>query len=124
MLYDGQDAFEMGEEPLARFRNRNVGFVFQFHYLLPEFTALENTAMPGLISRLPRAEAEQVAEGRVAGQIGAEHHHVHEVAGDAGELRSSGAANLHATLVFRGRGSSSRSRHALNGPRDANGRKI
>jgi len=61
VLYDGQDAFEMGEEPLARFRNRNVGFVFQFHYLLPEFTALGNTAMPGLISRLPRAEAEQVA---------------------------------------------------------------
>jgi lipoprotein-releasing system ATP-binding protein len=61
VLYNGQDAFEMGEEPLARFRNRNVGFVFQFHYLLPEFTALENTAMPGLISRLPRAEAERVA---------------------------------------------------------------
>jgi lipoprotein-releasing system ATP-binding protein len=61
VLYDGQDAFEMGEEPLARFRNRNVGFVFQFHYLLPEFTALENAAMPALISRLPREEAEQVA---------------------------------------------------------------
>ena len=61
VLYDGQDAFEMGEEPLARFRNRNVGFVFQFHYLLPEFTALQNAAMPGLISRLPREEAEQVA---------------------------------------------------------------
>jgi len=61
VLFDGQDAFEMGEEPLARFRNRNVGFVFQFHYLLPEFTALQNAAMPGLISRLPRAEAEQVA---------------------------------------------------------------
>jgi lipoprotein-releasing system ATP-binding protein len=61
VLYDGQDAFEMGEEPIARFRNRNVGFVFQFHYLLPEFTALQNAAMPGLISRLPREEAEQVA---------------------------------------------------------------
>ncbi len=61
VLFDGQDAFEMGEEPLARFRNRNVGFGFQFHYLLPEFTALQNAAMPGLISRLPRAEAEQVA---------------------------------------------------------------
>src|SRR4051794_40606082 len=46
VLYDGEDAFAMGEEPLARFRNRNIGFVFQFHYLLPEFTALENTAMP------------------------------------------------------------------------------
>ena len=61
VLYDGQDAFAMGEEPLARFRNRNIGFVFQFHYLLPEFTALENTAMPALIGRMPRPEAEQVA---------------------------------------------------------------
>jgi len=61
VLFDGQDAFEMGEEPLARFRNRNVGFVFQFHYLLPEFTALQNTAMPGLISRQSREEAERVA---------------------------------------------------------------
>jgi lipoprotein-releasing system ATP-binding protein len=61
VLFDGQDAFEMGEEPLARFRNRNVGFVFQFHYLLPEFTALQNTAMPGLISRMQREEAEGVA---------------------------------------------------------------
>ena len=60
VLYDGQDAFAMGEEPLARFRNRNIGFVFQFHYLLPEFTALENTAMPALIGRMPRPEAEQV----------------------------------------------------------------
>ena len=61
VLYDGQDAFAMGEESLARFRNRNIGFVFQFHYLLPEFTALENTAMPALIGRMPRPEAEQVA---------------------------------------------------------------
>jgi lipoprotein-releasing system ATP-binding protein len=61
VLYDGQDAFEMGEERLARFRNRNIGFVFQFHYLLPEFTALQNAAMPALISRLPREEAERVA---------------------------------------------------------------
>src|SRR2546430_17334594 len=61
VLYGGQDAFEMGEEPLARFRNRNIGFVFQFHYLLPEFTALQNAAMPGLISRLPPEEAQQVA---------------------------------------------------------------
>jgi lipoprotein-releasing system ATP-binding protein len=61
VLYDGEDAFAMGEEPLARFRNRNIGFVFQFHYLLPEFTALENTAMPALIGRMPRPEAEAVA---------------------------------------------------------------
>jgi lipoprotein-releasing system ATP-binding protein len=61
VLYDGEDAFELGEEPLARFRNRNVGFVFQFHYLLPEFTALQNVAMPGQISRMPREEAEEMA---------------------------------------------------------------
>jgi len=61
VLYDGQDAFAMGEELLARFRNRNIGFVFQFHYLLPEFTALENTAMPALIGRMSRPDAEAVA---------------------------------------------------------------
>ena len=53
--------FEMGEESLARFLNRNIGFVSQFHYLLPDFTALQNAAMPRLISRLPRDEAERVA---------------------------------------------------------------
>jgi lipoprotein-releasing system ATP-binding protein len=61
VLFEGEDAFTMTEEQLAAFRNNSVGFVFQFHYLLPEFTALQNTAMPGLIHRLGREEAEAQA---------------------------------------------------------------
>ena len=61
VLFEGRDAFAMGEEELATFRNRSVGFVFQFHYLLPEFTALQNVSMPGLINRLSREQAEAQA---------------------------------------------------------------
>jgi lipoprotein-releasing system ATP-binding protein len=62
VLFDGRDAFARGEEELATFRNETVGFVFQSHHLLPEFTALENAMMPALIRRLPRAEARARAE--------------------------------------------------------------
>jgi lipoprotein-releasing system ATP-binding protein len=57
VLFDGEDVFARGEEGLASFRNETVGFVFQSHHLLPEFTALENAMMPALIRRVPRAEA-------------------------------------------------------------------
>jgi lipoprotein-releasing system ATP-binding protein len=57
MSIDGEDVFALGDADLARFRNRNIGFVFQSHYLLPEFTALENVAMPALIQRMDRSEA-------------------------------------------------------------------
>ena len=62
VLYEGRNTFRMAEEELATFRNRSVGFVFQFHYLLPEFSALQNVAMPGMISRLSREQAETQAK--------------------------------------------------------------
>jgi len=64
ILYDGQDVTRLGSSDLAEFRNRSIGFVFQFHHLLPEFTALENVMMPGLIQGRRRFEtrAEQLLD--------------------------------------------------------------
>jgi lipoprotein-releasing system ATP-binding protein len=53
----GEDVLGLSEPRLVAFRNRTLGFVFQFHHLLPEFTALENVMMPALIGRLPEPEA-------------------------------------------------------------------
>ena len=53
VLIDGTDIFALSSDALADFRNRKIGFVFQFHHLLPEFTALENTMIPALIARSP-----------------------------------------------------------------------
>lgn len=50
IFYNGEDVFRLGEKKLAAFRNRHIGFVFQFHHLLPEFTAAENLCIPALIS--------------------------------------------------------------------------
>ena len=60
-LIDGQDVSSLGEKRLALFRNQHIGFVFQFHQLLPEFTALENVMIPAFIGGAGRREAEQRA---------------------------------------------------------------
>ena len=66
LLFDGQDVFQRSEAELAVFRNREIGFVFQFHHLLGDFTALENAMLPSLISRQPfagtRARAAELLE--------------------------------------------------------------
>ncbi len=61
ITFDGVEVTSMDATRLAEFRNNEIGFVFQFHHLLPEFTALENAMMPGLINRLPRATAAERA---------------------------------------------------------------
>ena len=59
--YDGVDVLKMRDNELARFRNKNIGFVFQFHQLLPEFTTVENVAIPALIGGLKQGEARRRA---------------------------------------------------------------
>jgi len=62
VLYEGKDIYALNEKDLAPFRNREIGFVFQFHHLLPEFNALENTMMPCLIQGIPKKESASRAE--------------------------------------------------------------
>ena len=61
VVIDGVDVFALKEKELADFRNRHIGFIFQFHQLLPEFNALENVMMPAMIARMTEKEAEQRA---------------------------------------------------------------
>ena len=61
VVIDGVDVFALKEKELADFRNRHIGFIFQFHQLLPEFTTLENVMMPAMIARMDEKEAEQRA---------------------------------------------------------------
>lgn len=69
VLWEGEEVFTFDEPRLAAFRNRKIGFVFQFHHLLPEFNALENVMLPALIAGWPWAEAQEQAAAILA-QLG------------------------------------------------------
>jgi len=62
ICFHGDDIFHKNDRELASFRNGSIGFVFQFHHLLPEFSALENVMMPALIARMARDKARAIAE--------------------------------------------------------------
>lgn len=63
LYYDRRDIFSLNDAALSEFRNSNIGFVFQFHHLLPEFSALENILMPGLIAGHSKITLTATAEG-------------------------------------------------------------
>jgi lipoprotein-releasing system ATP-binding protein len=69
VLFGGVDLGELDDRQLARLRNRDMGFVFQFHHLLPDFTALENAMMPALVQGLSWEESQARAEA-VLGRVG------------------------------------------------------
>ncbi|MFZ5443650.1 MAG: ABC transporter ATP-binding protein [Myxococcota bacterium] len=77
MHFRGRSVFDMNDAEVAEFRNRSIGFVFQSHYLLPEFTAEENVAMPALILRQERREALKRARGLLE-RVGLAHRAEHK----------------------------------------------
>ncbi len=76
VLFEGQNLFKVSETALANFRNQRIGFVFQFHHLLPEFTALENVSLPALIQKIPKSKAVESAKALLT-EVGLSHrmHH-------------------------------------------------
>jgi lipoprotein-releasing system ATP-binding protein len=76
VLFDGQDVYALADQALASFRNRSIGFVFQFHHLLPEFSALENVMMPLLIGGTKRSQAEGTAR-KLLEDVGLSHRIAH-----------------------------------------------
>lgn len=66
LIIDGTAVHELSEKSLANFRNQNIGFIFQFHQLLPEFTAIENVLIPSIIAKSPQKEAKEYAQQLLA----------------------------------------------------------
>jgi lipoprotein-releasing system ATP-binding protein len=77
ILFEGESIFSLRGDNLDQFRNRTIGFVFQFHQLLPEFSALENVMMPLLIGGVSRSEAAGKAE-ELLGEVGLAHRLTHK----------------------------------------------
>lgn len=75
--FEGKDVFSFKGEALDDFRNRTIGFIFQFHHLLPEFTALENVMMPALIARKSPKDARNMAE-KLLEEVGLAHRLTHK----------------------------------------------
>lgn len=83
VVIDGTDVFRMRDSELAAFRNKHIGFIFQFHQLLPEFTALENVCIPAMIAREKEADYQARAE-RLLNELGLHermHHKPNELSG-------------------------------------------
>jgi lipoprotein-releasing system ATP-binding protein len=80
---DGKDIFSLSSNELSDFRNRHIGFVFQFHHLLPEFTALENVMIPGMIAKTPNQSLKEQAQEllREVGLADRIHHKPSELSG-------------------------------------------
>ncbi|NPA49871.1 MAG: ABC transporter ATP-binding protein [Thermodesulfobacteria bacterium] len=76
VFHFGVDVFSLADEELSRFRNQKLGFIFQFHHLLPEFNALENVMLPALIAGKPPSEAREAAE-EVLSKVGLSHRLTH-----------------------------------------------
>ena len=78
VIFRNTDLYSMNERELSKLRNKHIGFIFQFHYLLPEFNALENTMIPAMIARLPKKQAKSMAES-ILYKVGLEHRLTHRI---------------------------------------------
>lgn len=99
---DGTDVSALSDRELSAFRNRHIGFVFQFHHLLPEFTALENVCIPGYIARRDRNEVEQEA-ARLLDLLGMSHRSHHkpaELSGGEGQRVAIARALINSPAVL------------------------
>lgn len=79
VLFNGKNIFSFDEKQQAAFRNQHLGFVYQFHHLLPEFSALENVCMPLLIAKMPIKQAQQKAQSMLD-KVGLSHRLTHKPA--------------------------------------------